>query len=79
MEREGTGKGKIMGKRGVREGKGAGKGVDSGKGKWKDKGEGMEGGGQRGVCVGLGKGGDGEVKYDLWRRLFSRCIIITYW
>ena len=69
MERQGTGKGKIMEKGGVRVWKGAGKGVESGKGKWKDKGEGMEGGGPR-WWAGLGKGADGEVKYDLCRRLF---------
>jgi len=61
MEREGTGKGKIMGKGGVREWKGAGKGVESGKGKWKDKGEGMEGG--RVGWAGQGRRWGSEIRF----------------
>ena len=56
-EREDNGEGRSPGR------EGSGERVESGKGKWKDKGEGMEGGGQRG-WAGLGKGGDGEAKYD---------------
>ena len=72
MEREGTGKGRIMGKGGVRERKGAERGkelrVERENGRIKEKGWGRRA--ERVGWAGLGKGGDGEVKYDLWQRLF---------
>jgi len=66
MEREGTGKGRIMGKGGSGKGRERGKEfrVERENGRIKEK-EWREGG-----WAGLGKGADGEVKYDLWRRLF---------